>query len=319
MNRPIKVGLLKQSELEEAGRIVRLAFGTFLGLPNPLEFMGDRDLMAPRWRSAHVKVIAARVGGRLIGSNVATRWGSFGFFGPLTVLPEYWDHGVAQRLLEATMTVFDKWGVRHTGLFTFAQSAKHVGLYQKFGYWPRYLTAIMTRTPEANPASQAKSANAPALLSALTKSQREQAIQACGKLTHKIDKGLDLTGEIRAVLAQRTGDVVTTYTRGVLDAFAVCLNGPGSEGGETTCYVKFGAARGGAGASERFDKLLDACEAFASSRGATVEAGVNLAREDAYRRLRSHGYRVAMQGVAMQRPHADGFNRADAYVIDDWR
>jgi hypothetical protein len=50
-----------------------------------------------------------------------------------------------------------------------------------------------------------------------------------------------------------------------------------------------------------------------------VEAGVNLAREDAYWRMRSYGYRVAMQGVAMQRPHADGFNRADAYVIDDWR
>ena len=319
MNRPIKVGLLKQSELEEAGRIVRLAFGTFLGLPNPLDFMGDRNLMAPRWRSTHVKVLAAREGGRLIGSNVATRWGSFGFFGPLTVLPEYWDRGVAQRLLESTMTIFDRWGVRHTGLFTFPQSAKHVGLYQKFGYWPRYLTAIMTRTLKADSALQANPANAPALLSAFTKSQREQAIQACGKLTHKIDKGLDLAGEIRAVLAQRTGDVVLTYTRGVLDAFAVCLNGPGSEGGETTCYVKFGAARGGAGAGERFDKLLVACEAFASSRGATVEAGVNLAREDAYRRLHSHGYRVTMQGVAMQRPHADGFNRADAYVIDDWR
>jgi hypothetical protein len=72
------------------------------------------------------------------------------------------------------------------------------------------------------------------LLSAFTKSQREQPIQAGGKLTRKIDKGLDLAGEIRAVLAQRTGDVVLTYTRGVLDAFAVCLNGPGSEGGETT-------------------------------------------------------------------------------------
>jgi len=157
------------------------------------------------------------------------------------------------------------------------------------------------------------------LLSAFTKSQREQAIQACGKLTHKIDKGLDLAGEIRAVLAQRTGDLVLTHTRGLLDAFAVCLNGPGSEGGEKTCYVKFGAARGGPGAGERFEKLLDACEAFASSRGATVEAGVNLAREDAYRCLRSHGYRVTMQGVAMQSPHADGFNRADVYVIDDWR
>jgi hypothetical protein len=94
----------------------------------------------------------------------------------LTVLPEYWDRGVAQQLLEATMAVFERWGVRHTGLFTFQQSAKHAALYQKFGYWPRYLTAIMTRTPEANPASQARPAHAPALLSAFTKSQREQAI-----------------------------------------------------------------------------------------------------------------------------------------------
>jgi hypothetical protein len=184
-------------------------------------------------------------------------------------------------------------------------------LYQKFGYWPRYLTAIMTRTPDAAPA--------PSLLSACTRAERELAIQACAKLTHKVDKGLDLTGELRAVLAQRTGDVVLTYTRGNLDAFAVCLNGPGSEGGAKTCYVKFGAARGGVGAGERFDKLLAACEAFAFSRGAVVEAGVNLAREDAYRRMRSRGYRVTTQGVAMQRPHAEGFNRADAYVIDDWR
>src|SRR5580700_6395672 len=187
-SKPIKVGPLKQSELEEAGRIVRLAFGTFLGLPNPLDFMGDRNFMSPRWRSTHVKVIAAREGGRLIGSNIATRW-----------------------------------GVRHTGLFTFPHSAKHVGLYQKFGYWPRYLTALMTRTPDANAGLQAKRADAPVLLSALPKSRREQAIGACEKLTHKIDKGLDLTGEIRAALAQRTGDVVLTYTRGALDAFAVCL------------------------------------------------------------------------------------------------
>ncbi len=212
------------------------------------------------------------------------------------------------------MTIFDKWGVQRTGLFTFPHSAKHVGLYQKFGYWPGYLTAIMTRTPEAKDA-----AGAPTLLSALKKSDRESAIAACAKLTHKIDKGLDLTGEIRAVLAQRVGDVVLTYTRATLDGFAICLTGPGSEGGENICYIKFAAALPGAGAGDRFDKLLAACDAFAASRGAAIEAGINLAREDAFRRMRSHGYRAMMQGVAMQRPHAPGFNRADAYVIDDWR
>ena len=234
-------------------------------------------------------------------------------FGPLTVLPEYWDRGVAQRLLESTMTIFDKWGVRHTGLFTFPNSAKHIGLYHKFGYWPRYLTACMTHTPNA------AGAKTPVLLSGLKRPEKDLAIQACARLTNKIDKGLDLTGEIQSVLKQHTGDVVLTYTRGVLDAFAVCMNGPGSEGGAKTCYIKFGAARSGAGAGERFDKLLDACDEFAASRGASIEAGVNMAREDAWRRMRAHGYRVTMQGVAMHRPHVEGFNRPDAYVIDDWR
>lgn len=309
----IRIGSLRKSELGEAGRIVRVAFGTFLGLPDPGAFMDDRDMMTPRWRSPNVKVIAARDGSRLIGSNVVTRWGSFGYFGPLTVLPEYWESGVGQRLLAATMKVFDDWGVRHTGLYTFAASPKHVHLYQKFGYWPRYLTAILMRTPKQ------KNYDTPTLLSTLSKPQREKAIAACRKLTHAIDKGLDLSDEIRAVLAQRTGDIVLAGSVLNPDAFAICFNGPGSEGGSKNVYVKFAAARGGAGAEKRFDRVLDAIDAFAASRGALVEAGVNFAREGAYRTLRAHGYRVATQGVAMQRPHGPGFNHPEAWVIDDWR
>lgn len=314
-NVPVKIGPLQESELAEADRIMRLAFGTFLGIPDPMNFMGDRNFVTPRFHARHVKVLAARLEGRLIGFNAVTRWGSFAFFGPLVVLPEFWDKGIAQRLLAPTLKLFDRWGVRCSGLFTFAHSAKHVGLYQKFGYWPCYLTALMTRTPDASAAQ----AQPPTLLSALPRDAREEAIDACAKLTNKINKGLDLTGEIRAVLAQRTGDIVLTQTRGALDAFAICLCGPGSEGGMKTCYIKFGAARGGAGAADRFEGLLDACDAFASSRGVPIEAGVNLAREDAFRRMRSRGYRPMTQGVAMLRPNAPGFNRPDVYVIDDWR
>ncbi|TAM80599.1 MAG: GNAT family N-acetyltransferase [Acidobacteria bacterium] len=315
----VQVGPLRQNELGEAERIVRLAFGTFLAMPDPLEFMGDRSFAASRWAASHVKALAARHDGHLIGSNFATRWGSFGFFGPLTVLPEYWDRGVAQRLLIDTMDIFHAWGVSHTGLFTFAHSPKHVGLYQKFGYWPRYLTAIMTHTPKdgAKPGGQ-KAGNA-VLISSLDASRREQEIEACRKLTHQIDEGLDLSGEIRAALEQRTGDIVLLSMGGELDAFAICLHGPGSEGGEQACYIKFAAARSGPGAGDRFDALLEACDRFAVSRCAAIEAGVNLAREDAYRRMRAHGYRTAIQGVAMHRPHAGSFNRSDVYVIDDWR
>jgi GNAT superfamily N-acetyltransferase len=308
----IKIGPLKANEVKEADRIMRLAFGAFLGIPNPAEFMGDRQMVAPRISSPHVKALAARDGARLIGTNLATRWGSFAFFGPLTVLPEYWDRGVAQRLLEATVKVFDTWGVRQSGLFTFAQSAKHVGLYQKFDYWPQHLTAILTRAPQPG-------LPAPALLSKLNRTAREKAIKDCAKLTDRVSKGLDLTAEIKAALANGIGDVVLVEKRGVIEGFAICMNGAGSEGGAKICYVKFGAVRAGNGAEERFDRLLDGCEAFAASRGAVVEAGVNLARGDAFCHLRSRGYRVAMQGVAMQRPNGEGFNRPRCWVLDDWR
>lgn len=309
----IRVGPLKAGELEEADRIVRLAFGTFLGLPDPMAFMEDRDFLGPRMRSKNVKALAARDGGRLIGSNFVTRWGCFGFFGPLTVLPEYWDHGVAQKLLEETVKVFDKWGIRHTGLFTFASSAKHVGLYQKFGYWPQHLTAVMTRTPE--PVAK----RPPELLSAMKKAEREAVIAAAAKLTHRISKGLDLTDEIRSVLRQRTGDVVVERRRDVLNGFAICMTGAGSEGGAKICYIKFGAARDGKAADTHFDRLLEGCEAYAATKGAIVEAGTNLSRGEAFRALRSRGYRVTTQGVAMQRPNTEGFNRSNCWVIDDWR
>ncbi|MGD0154755.1 MAG: GNAT family N-acetyltransferase [Terracidiphilus sp.] len=314
-NPPVEIGPLREDELEEAGRVVRLAFGTFLGLPNPMEFMGDRDFVSPRFHSRNAAVLAARDASRLIGLNVATRWGSFGFFGPLTVLPEYWNRSVAHQLLAATMKVFDRWGIRHTGLFTFANSAKHVGLYQKFGYWPGYLTAIMKRTPVEPASSAPKGTAAPVLLTSLTRAAREQAIEDCARLTNRIKQGLDLSDEIRAVAAQFTGDIILIRGARTLDAFAVCMHGAGSEGGGKTCYVKFAAARD----SEPFGRLLDAIDAFALARGAEVETGVSTACADAFRRMRSYGYRPVTLGVAMQRPHVHGFNRPAHYVLGDWR
>lgn len=315
----IRIGTLHKSELAEAKRIVCLAFGVFLGMPNPLEFMGDCDFITPRWRARNTKVLAARDGKKLVGVNVATRWGSFAFFGPLTVLPDYWNRGVAQQLLSATMKVFERWGVSRTGLYTFSHSAKHVALYQKFGYWPGNLTALMRLVPQSNIAPITKNAKPAVLLTTIGRDDWEKAILACAELAGGLLRGLDLTGEIWAVLKQRIGEVILVNGRGALDGFAICMHGPGSEGGANSVYLKFAAARGGASAGDRFTRLLDAAETFAFERGANLEAGVSLACVDAFRRMHSRGYRAFTQGVAMHRPDGEGFHRRGAYVISDWR
>jgi GNAT superfamily N-acetyltransferase len=306
---------LRESELPVADRIFRLAFGTFIGLPDPMAFGRQADIIGSRWRADPASVLA-ELAGELVGSNCLINWGSVGLFGPLTVRPDLWDRGVAKRLLESTMEHFDSWRSAHLGLFTFPSIPKHLGLYQKFGYWPRSLIAVMTK-----PLAQSRPLAQPSRLSKLPPSEHGGAVRACREVTDRVYDGLDVGREITAVASQAIGDTVLLQDDAALAGFGVCHYGPGSEA-ETkdVCLIKFGAVRGGPGAGERFERLLDACEALAADQGhAQLVACVNTGRHEAYRRLLARGLRVDFTGIAMHRHNAPGYDRPDVFVVDDWR
>ena len=211
------------------------------------------------------------------------------------------------------MDLFAKWDVREAGLFTFAHSPKHIALYQKFGFWPRFLTAIMSKSAESRKVSLVK-------FSTLSEPDKNQAIGACRKLTDSIYEGLDVTSEIRAVENQSLGETVLLWGADSLDAFAICHCGEATEAGRDTCYIKFATARLGPHAERMFERLLDGCETLAAERGLRrMEAGVNLNRSQAYRQLLARGFRTDIQGVAMHRPDLPGYNRAEVLLVDDWR
>jgi len=310
----VRVRPLAAEDLAEADRICRVAFGTFLGMPEPEKMFGDADMVRTRWRADPGAGLAAELDGRLAGSNFAANWGSVGFFGPLSVAPGYWDRAIAQRLLDATMELFAAWGTRHAGLFTFAQSAKHVGLYQKYGFWPRFLTAVMTSP--VNPGFRSGSVR----LSGIGDGDLAGAITAVGELTDTVYPGLDLSREIRAVRAQRLGDTVLIDDGAGLQGVATCHVGAGTEAGSGACYVKFGAVRPGPDAERMFGRLIDACHGLAAERGASVlVAGANAGRDRAWQVLAGRGFRRDLQGVTMHRPNEAGYSTSDSFVIDDWR
>src|ERR671918_2492721 len=95
----ISIRPLKENDLPEADHIFRLAFGTFIGLSDPMTFSGDADYIRTRFYSDPLAAYAAEIDdGRLIGSNFTANWGSVGFFGPLTIHPDYWSQGIANIL-----------------------------------------------------------------------------------------------------------------------------------------------------------------------------------------------------------------------------
>jgi GNAT superfamily N-acetyltransferase len=327
----IVIRQLVENDLSEAERIYRLSFGTFLGIPDPMTFGRDTNYVKSRFNSAPFAAFAAEVDGKLIGSNFTANWGSVGFFGPLTVHPNYWSQGVAGRLMEPTMQLFSRWKTNFAGLFTFANSPKHVALYQKFGFWPRFLTAIMSKDlalPRKYKTSKLKWSRYSEEVSERTFKDEKHLLEECSKLTNDVYEGLSLESEIRSVKKQNLGDTILLWRQNgryygedsPLTGLAVCHCGAGSEAGSNTCYIKFGAVKSGPDSGRDFENLLIACEIFATELGlAYITAGVNTARHQAYSRMLVNSFRTDMLGIAMQKGNNEGYNGHNIYIIDDWR
>lgn len=305
---------LEDRDLEKADRILRMAFGTFLGLEDPMSLWPGLDYVSTRYRADRTAAFAAELDGELVGSNFLADWGSFGFFGPITVHPDHWNRKVAQALLERTMACFDDWGIEHRGLFTFPQSPGHIHLYEKYGFHATHLTPVTGK--DVSPGAEASFRK----LSALPPEERQSAVAACGSLTGQIHDGLDVGGEVLSVVTQGLGEVCLVHEDELLAAFAVCHCGPGTEGGDGTCFVKFGAVRPGEEAERRFERLLAACEAVAGEHGLPrLSVGMNMGRRRAYHKLLDLGFRTQFIGVAMETRLPRSYNRPDVFVIDDWR
>ena len=311
----ITVRPLRQTDLRAADAVFRLAFGTFIGVPDPPAFAAGRSYLLPRWQWEPEGMVVAEEAGRLVGSCVVNRWGRVGFLGPITVHPDFWDVGVGKLLLESAMKIFAHWHCSFRGLFTFPNSAKHLGLYQRFGFWPRFLTAVMVK-----PVKQSPSQTQVTCWSDVPPESQVDVLAACSQLTSGIYAGLDLTQEMLAVQRFKLGDTVLLSQNDSLEGLAVCHFGPDTEGGPETCYVKFAAAMPGPHSAQAFAHLLDACESLAAARGLRqVEAGVNTGRLEAYDHMLARGFRTAILGVAMHVDNAPGYSLPGVYALDDWR
>jgi GNAT superfamily N-acetyltransferase len=310
----IAIRALEERDAEAADKVRRLAFGTYFGFPEPLSFSGSVRLVGTRRRAWPDGAFIAEEDGEIVGVAISSHWGSLGVFGPLAVHPQYWRSGVARRLLEATMPIYDRWGCRAAALFTFPSSPAHVGLYQSFGFWARALTAIMSRpvtAPSPTPDAHALRSMGAA---------RGDTIAQCAGVADALYPGLDLRDEIAMAVAHPGSEVIVLTEDSRVAGFAIVHCGEGSEADTGIAYAKFAAVRPGPRAAHDFPRLLDAVNDFAYCQGATkLSAGVNMACMEAYRLMIAAGFRTVMQGVAMHRPWIDIYDRPDIFALEDWR
>lgn len=78
-----EVSKLHKKDVPEAARILRLAFGTFLGVPDPETFWTDRDYVYGRQAAAHVASFGATLEGKFSRLQLCHQLGKRGLLWPI--------------------------------------------------------------------------------------------------------------------------------------------------------------------------------------------------------------------------------------------
>jgi len=308
-----------KEDIQEADRIIRLAFGTFLGYNNPEDYRLDARYANPRYNADPSAAFVAELDGKMIGSNFGLHWGSVGVFGPLTVHPEYWGKEAGSMLMEPVMKCFEKWKVTHSGAMTFANSPKHIRLYRKFGYHPRFLIPVMSKKIE--PKSVISNSKFTWVKYSDCEENKDKYLEGCNQITNTIYPGLEIELEIKAVDKMNYGDTVILFDENKeIVGFATCHCGTNTEAGNDKCYVKFGAVKADSESQSNFMNLLKACEGLTIAKGLSVlTGGVNAGRYNAYQYMLKQNFSIDFLGVSLHKPNNDAYNITDRYAIDDWR
>lgn len=198
-------------------------------------------------------------------------------------------------------------------------SPKHINLYRKFGYHPRFLIPVMSKKI-ASETTISDSRLAWAAYSECRESQDEY-LDGCRQVADTVYPGLDLELEIKAVEKMSLGETVILFDENKeISGFAICHCGTNTEAGNGRCYVKFGAVKVDSNSQNNFMNLLKACEELVVKKGLSVlTGGTSAGRYNAYRSMLKQNFSIDFLGVSLHQPNNDAYNTADRYIMDDWR
>ncbi len=324
----VKVRRVRKGDLSRVREVIESAFADYFEHQfgsRPRQVFGGAQYVHHRWlMEPWGCFVAEENDAKIVGASIAVAWGGVGIFGPVAVLMPYQNQKIAQGLLKASQGFFDENKVALQGLATFCGSPKHLVLYQKFGFKPKGVIAITSRSLErrepAAPAKPSRAAPQVRRFSSLEERQKKAMLGRLRRITSLIYPGMDLSKEVQIVDGLALGDVLLLERERQVLGFAICHLPGTSEAPYGSLYVKFLALDPNRRRPEYFAQLLGAAEELAVGAGLQrIIAPVYTRYWRAYQALLGSGYQIDMLLIRMKRGKREDHEREDDFVLDDWR
>jgi ribosomal protein S18 acetylase RimI-like enzyme len=319
---------VRKGDLSKVRDVLEQAFGDFFERQvgtRPRQVFGGAQYVHHRWlMEPWGCFVAEESDGKIVGAAVAVMWGSLGLVGPIAVLTNHQNQDIGQQLLLACQEFFDENKATLQGVATYPYSPKHLVLYQKFGYKPKGLVAIMTKHLDRREGVPAVKAAKPGLgvrrYSSLDEARKKPAMLKLRRITNGIWRGMDVGKEVEIVDGLALGDTLLLEKGRELIGFAVVHVPPNSEAPHGAVYVKFLAIDARHRKPENLHALLSGVEELATNAQlGQVVAPVYTYYWTAYQALLERGYHVDFTMVRMKRGKQEDYEDGNDLVLDDWR
>src|SRR5439155_15441989 len=269
--------------------------------------------------------VAEEDNAKIVGAALAVTWGTVGILGPVAVLTNYQNQTIGQQLIRASEEFFEENKAALHGCVTYPTSPKHLFLFHKFGYRPKALTAVMSRTidrtpPRAAVAKPAKAVLAVRRFSSLEETKKKATLTRMHRITNGICRGMDLSKEVEIVDGLALGDTLLLENGRDLVGFAVYHTPGVSEAPTGALYVKYLAIGRAHRKPEYPDHFLRALEQIGKEGGLLrIMVPVYCGYFAAYHALIERGYKVDFTMLRMKRGKQEDYENPADFVLDDWR
>jgi GNAT superfamily N-acetyltransferase len=324
----VQIRRVRKGDLSRVRDVIEQTFSDFLERQlgtRPRQPFGGAQYVHHRWlMEPWGCFVAEEDGAKLVGATLAVTWGTVGIIGPTAVLTNYQNQTIGQQLIQAVEAFFEENKTTLTGVVTYPASPKHLYLYHKFGYRPKSLTVIMSRSLErrdGQPSPRAARAGLTARrFSSLEETKKKAALARFHRITNAVCRGMDLSKEVEIVDGLALGDTLVFDRGRDLVGFAV-YHAPGvSEAPAGALYVKTLVLDPLQKKPEALEAAVAVVEDLAHDLGLTrVILPVYTRYWAAYSALLKCGYQADFTMVRMQRGKPEDYENPSHLVLDDWR
>ncbi len=326
----VQIRRVRKGDLSKVKDVFEQTFGDFLERQlgtRPRQAFAGAQYVHHRWlMEPWGCFVAEEDSSKIVGAALAATWGSLGLLGPVAVLTNYHNQTIGQQLIRAAQEFFDENKATLHGCVTYPTSPKHLFLYHKFGYKPKSLSAVMSRTIDRTPprpapaAKAAKAGLAVRRFSTLEETKKKAALARIHRITTAVCRGMDLSKEVEIVDGLALGDTLLLERGRDVVGFAIYHTPGVSEAPAGALYVKFLAIDPPQRKVEHLVEFIAALEALGQELGVQrVILPVYTRYWLAYSTLVQCGYQIDFTMIRMQRGKQEDYEDPTHLVLDDWR